>query len=59
MFELSKIADIVVQTCTLTSEDIVTVWNYYIHDVIKDGYRLNDVRDYIDRKRELGKCADD
>jgi len=54
MFDIGKVADTVIEMCGLTGKDIDTVWKYYIHDLVKEGRSLEEVKAYIQHKQNLG-----
>ena len=54
MFDIGKVADTVMDMCTLTGKGIDTVWKYHTHDLVKEGHSLEDVKAYIKHKQELG-----
>ena len=54
MFDIGKVADTVVEMCGVVGKDIDKVWKYYIHDLVKEGHSLEEVKSYIQHKQELG-----
>lgn len=54
MFDIGKVADTVIEMCGLTGKDIDTVWKHYIHDLVKEGHSLEEVKAFIQKKQELG-----
>lgn len=54
MFDIGKVADTVMEMCGLVGKDIDTVWKHYIHEFVKEGHSLEEVKAYIQHKQELG-----
>lgn len=55
MFDIGKVADVVVEMCGMVGKDIDTVWKHYIHELVKEGYNLEEVKAYIRKKQEQGE----
>jgi hypothetical protein len=55
MFDIGKVADTVVEMCGMVSKDIDTVWKYYIHDLVKEGHSLEEIKAYIQHKQNFGE----
>jgi hypothetical protein len=53
MFNIGNVADTVVEICGMVNKDIDTVWKYYIHELVKEGHSLEEVKAYIEHKQEL------
>ena len=54
-FEIGKVADTLVSMSGMIGKDYETTWKYYIHDLIKEQFTLNEVLDYIKKKEKQGE----
>lgn len=57
-FEISKVANTVVEMSGLIGVSYKTIWDDYTHDLIKRQFVWEEVEEYINNKINLGKCKD-
>ena len=57
-FEISKVANTVVEMSGLIGVSYKTIWDDYTHDLIKSQFIWEEVEEYINNKINLGKCKD-
>lgn len=53
-FELSKIADTLVSQSGLFNCSLEEAWESWMHPLLTNNYTFEEVKEYIDRKVELG-----